>query len=94
MPDTWQQHAACRGLDPELFFVERGNQVGADEARAVCAVCPVAADCLEENIREAYGMWAGTSPIERRRIRDARSRRRVAEARTNARERSTEAGAA
>ena len=35
----WMAEAACRGLDVQLFFPERGELT--DQARAVCARCPV-----------------------------------------------------
>jgi WhiB family redox-sensing transcriptional regulator len=35
----------CLGLDPELFFPERGESV--TEAKAVCAGCVVRTECLD-----------------------------------------------
>ena len=75
-PGTWQQAAACRDADPELFF-------GADDgdrhmALALCAACPVRTDCLEHALatREMYGIWGGTDEQERKRM--LRQRRRAA----------------
>ena len=69
---AWQQHGACRGLDPNLFFPERGESV--KEAKAVCARCPVRAECLQyalDNYKNV-GIWGGLSERERRRLRRQR----------------------
>ena len=57
----WRNLAACRGLNPDLFFAERGDTLTVRNARAVCATCPVAAECLEYAIAndETVGMWGG-----------------------------------
>lgn len=51
-----------------------------DEARAICNTCPIKDGCLEHALKEKerYGMWGGTTPIERRRVErtDRRSRLR------------------
>jgi len=63
--------AACRTLDPELFFPV-GNSgpalAQAEKAKAVCHLCPVEAACLEEAIERAieFGVWGGMSERERR----------------------------
>lgn len=69
----WLTLAACRGLDPELFFPGQGEATG--PAKAVCAVCPVQAECLELALtnREKFGVWGGKSDRERRAIRRARA---------------------
>jgi WhiB family redox-sensing transcriptional regulator len=71
-PKRWVASAACRGLNPDLFFVERGDTTGYREAKAICATCPVRADCLGYAMaspREAFGIWGGTSEKQRRRLR-------------------------
>lgn len=67
--DRWQVRAACRTMDPELFFPERGETQA--EAKAVCATCPVRRDCLKYAIDncERHGIWGGLSERERRKIR-------------------------
>ena len=73
---AWHQHGACRGADPNLFFPERGESV--KEAKAVCARCPVRAECLDyamEN-HEVVGIWGGLSARERRQL--SRTRREAA----------------
>ena len=76
---SWTEQAACRepGIDPELFFPvgESGpaiRQVAA--AKAICARCPVAADCRAWALRtgEPAGIWGGTTPEERRLLRGDR----------------------
>jgi WhiB family redox-sensing transcriptional regulator len=72
--DDWRSLGACRHEDPELFFpiVQSGpglSQIG--RAKAVCARCPVQADCLSfamETVQD-YGVWGGTSEEERRAMR-------------------------
>jgi WhiB family redox-sensing transcriptional regulator len=73
---TWQDHAACAGLDGELFFPERGTDTTA--VRAVCTTCPVQGACLEHALahREDHGIWGGLTAPERQRIRDGRVRLR------------------
>lgn len=73
-PGPWTRHANCRGVDPQLFFPERGASLA--EAKAVCADCKVRAECLEYGIDQHFGIWGGLSERERRQLR--RQRRRVA----------------
>jgi WhiB family redox-sensing transcriptional regulator len=63
--DAWRRDAACGGVDPELFYPERGGGAEADE---ICARCPVAVDCLATALddRECYGIWGGMSVRSRR----------------------------
>jgi WhiB family transcriptional regulator, redox-sensing transcriptional regulator len=76
-PLEWQSKARCTEVDPEIFFPERGGSSKA--ARAVCAHCPVRANCLEYalNNKEQFGIWGGTSERERRRLRKERAVRRL-----------------
>jgi WhiB family redox-sensing transcriptional regulator len=67
----WRLSAACRGLDTNLFFPERGETQF--EAKTVCAHCPVRAECLADGINEKTGVWGGTSERERRTLRRARA---------------------
>lgn len=63
----WQEAAACRGKDPDLFFPDVG-QTWSAEARAICASCEVRVECLEHALAkpEQRGMWGGYSAEERR----------------------------
>ena len=71
---AWRALAACRGVDPELFFTERGESTG--DAKAICRDCDVRADCLEYALanKEKFGIWGGLSERERRKLRQARRR--------------------
>ena len=64
--EDWQQRALCAQTDPEAFFPEQGGSTA--EAKAVCARCPVTAECLEHVLvhDERFGVWAGLSEAERR----------------------------
>jgi WhiB family redox-sensing transcriptional regulator len=76
---SWQNYANCLGVDPDLFFPERGASTR--EAKEVCRGCVVREHCLEYALvnGEKFGIWGGMSERERRRIRRARAleRRRV-----------------
>jgi WhiB family redox-sensing transcriptional regulator len=68
----FQALAACKGMDPALFFVGHGAD-SYDEARAICAECAVSEACLAYALAdsELHGMWGGTTPRERRAMRRA-----------------------
>ena len=73
MLDTsWQEYSNCLGVDPDLFFPERGASTR--EAKEVCRGCIVRNDCLEFALAngEKFGIWGGMSERERRRIRRQR----------------------
>ena len=57
--------ATCRGIGLEFFFQEHNNATSSEErkAKSICKECPVMQACLE------WGLWGGTSPRERMRIR-------------------------
>lgn len=72
--EHWTDRAACRGVDPDLFYPVSAagpalRQV--DEAKRVCARCPVASECLAWALRagEPAGIWGGTTLEERRYMR-------------------------
>jgi WhiB family transcriptional regulator, redox-sensing transcriptional regulator len=72
--DDWRERAACRGLDPDLFYPERGADP--KPAQRICADCPVREECLDYAMeRREIGIWGGTSEQERRRMK---RRRRLA----------------
>lgn len=69
----WQDDAACRGMDPALFFLNRG-EVMSDEVRETCAGCPVRDDCLEESLlHRSFGVWGGLTERGRRAVRRERN---------------------
>lgn len=69
----WHDAANCLGVDPDLFFPERGASTR--EAKEVCRGCEVRLDCLEFALQngEKFGIWGGLSERERRRIRRQRA---------------------
>ncbi|MDZ7733999.1 MAG: WhiB family transcriptional regulator [Acidimicrobiia bacterium] len=73
---SWLDQAACRGLDPAIFFPVSDEEAG--PAKAVCEMCDVRQACLEWALarREREGVWGGASERDRRRI--IRQRRRSA----------------
>ena len=72
-PPAWQDAANCLGVDPDLFFPERGASTR--EAKEVCRGCVVREDCLEYALDngEKFGIWGGMSERERRRLRRQRA---------------------
>jgi WhiB family redox-sensing transcriptional regulator len=74
----WSKHAACRGIDVEIFYPETEDDADAAEAKEICAECPVRQACLEYALahREREGVWGGATERERRRI--VRQRRKSA----------------
>ncbi len=76
MSATWRKHAACRGIDPDVFYPVSDEEAG--EAKAICDQCAVRESCLEHALanREREGVWGGTTERERRRIH--RQRRKSA----------------
>jgi WhiB family redox-sensing transcriptional regulator len=69
----WQERANCLGVDPDLFFPERGASTR--EAKSVCRGCDVRLECLEYALGhgEKFGIWGGLSERERRRVRRERA---------------------
>jgi WhiB family transcriptional regulator, redox-sensing transcriptional regulator len=68
----WQYQGACRRVDPAVFFHPEGERGPArrrrdDAAKAVCASCPVLAQCRQHalTVREPYGVWGGMTEDER-----------------------------
>ena len=77
---SWHDFANCLGVDPDLFFPERGAST--KEAKEVCRGCVVRGDCLVYALQngEKFGIWGGMSERERRRIRRQRALARAAAA--------------
>lgn len=59
VPDTtepdygWRGRAACIGEDPDMFMFDAGYM--ARQARAICAGCPVRAECLADAMATETG---------------------------------------
>jgi len=67
-PDTWQDKAACYGIDPEIFFPP--SEEDAALALSYCGVCGIKEICLAWALRnrERYGVWGGLTEQQRRRL--------------------------
>jgi len=69
--DHWKAEARCRGMNPEVWFPDVGTKNAVAALKAICAECPVSAECLDYAYREGEreGVWGGLSPRERRTYR-------------------------
>jgi WhiB family redox-sensing transcriptional regulator len=73
----WRSAAACRNQDPELFFPIGSTDralTQLQQAKAVCAGCPVQRPCLEwvlrcEPLGQEAGVCAGLGEGERRSLK-------------------------
>jgi WhiB family redox-sensing transcriptional regulator len=75
--ERWRERAACREVDPEVFFpvgVTGAAVAAIAAAKAICRECAARAACLEFALttNQEYGIWGGASEEERRDIRRAR----------------------
>ncbi|TDB93589.1 WhiB family transcriptional regulator [Actinomadura sp. 7K534] len=75
----WRHRAACRDVDPELFF-PIGNTGPAilqiEEAKQVCRRCDVTDACLRWALESGQdsGVWGGMGEDERRALKRRRNR--------------------
>lgn len=66
----WQLQAACRAANSDLFFnpfeehSARAREQREEQAKALCATCPVHTECLQHAlaVAEPYGIWGGAHP--------------------------------
>lgn len=67
-PD-WQAFGACRGMDPDIFYPQRGEAY--TTALNVCRRCRVREECLEYALEETWqvGIWGGMSAKQRQALR-------------------------
>jgi WhiB family transcriptional regulator, redox-sensing transcriptional regulator len=71
---NWRLHAACCGVDPELFFpvgVTGPALLEILKAKRICRICPVRTPCLAWALdhKVTDGVWGGTTEEERRALR-------------------------
>lgn len=69
----WAKHGLCVGLDPAPWYPSRGrgrSNIG-HQAKAICAACPVAKQCLTFAVstNETHGIWGGCGEPKRRALR-------------------------
>lgn len=65
----WMRDGLCAQTDPEAFHPDEHGSVV--PAKAVCAVCPVLAECRAYALEtgQRFGVWGGLSANERQQIR-------------------------
>lgn len=79
---TWMNEANCRDVGPSTFYDWEGQRQprGAETlaaARSFCRECDVQSDCLAFALNNFsvwfdFGVWGGTTPEQRARLRRAR----------------------
>jgi hypothetical protein len=79
--DDWKLEAACRGLQTNLFFPEKGDQHTLKTALEICngtpdtEPCPVKQQCLDwilttfNRDEDLYGIYGGLLPAQRLKLR-------------------------
>ena len=69
--EGWRDEAACGGAETALFFPAGEEASLAEAAKSVCAMCPVADECLQYALatNQSEGIWGGMTGSERRRLR-------------------------
>lgn len=74
----WREHAACAGMDVNLFYPDYEQERDLDALRThtamvqrICSTCPVQVECLQEgmHVSEGAGIWGGLTSNARRRLR-------------------------
>jgi WhiB family redox-sensing transcriptional regulator len=70
----WRINAGCRNAPRSVFFPVNTRLTSREtrNALAICDVCPVKDECLASAIdnREYYGIWGGTTELQRRPLID------------------------
>lgn len=71
----WMEFALCREVGGDLWHPDEGEgqTYMTNRAKEVCNRCPVKPECLDYAMRngELLGVWGGTTPAERKRMRKA-----------------------
>ncbi len=68
---VWQDRAACKGVDPALFFpIGEKNEMAEKDiiaAKGICDYCVVRYECLVYALEMGaqHGVWGGMSESER-----------------------------
>ena len=86
METFWQDEAACKGQDPDVWIGPPEGWADTKARKAICVTCPVTARCLGAALakpRWSLGIWGGTSGSERSAM--ARAMRQVVACRTDVR---------
>lgn len=81
---AWQEQAACREADPELFYPEGSERSYTKTVVALfCDRCPVLEPCIEAGMTEDHGIWGGSDERRRRKARKLRDGQDTAGERTS-----------
>jgi WhiB family redox-sensing transcriptional regulator len=69
--EPWTDQALCAQVDVGDIFYPEVGQGTVKVAKSICLGCPVRELCLEYALKrsEPHGIWGGTTPRERRRMR-------------------------
>ena len=82
----WRDYAACRDVDPDLFFPTATSDVSSlqiDQAKKICRTCPVSRPCLRCALdSSASGVWGGTTEDERQNHRRLGAAREIPDSRS------------
>lgn len=78
---AWRDQAACVDADPRIFTDPRPDSSDVRRAVDICQTCPAKQPCLETALRiepaADVGIWGGTTPHARRRLRRERHQHTV-----------------
>ena len=72
--ESWRQAAACRDVNPVLFFPNGSTGAAREDierAKAICSGCGVRRACLVFAVatNQQFGIWGGCDEDERRAVR-------------------------
>lgn len=76
----WMFDGACRGTDTSLWFPTSEKDDVVEEAKDICACCPVIAECLQwaYDTGSSDGIFGGLTATERKSAKRNAQRRRHA----------------
>ena len=64
--EEWRKDAACKDIDPNIFFPFKHTVKTTADAMSYCRQCKVRADCLYISIIYGYdGIWGGATADQR-----------------------------
>ena len=67
---TWRDQAACRGMNPNIWYPAPHDVATHQHAIKICNTCPVKTECLAYGLTyEDHGIHGGTSERSKRKIR-------------------------
>lgn len=74
----WKDEAACKGLETNQFFPEKGFNTTAEEAKLICNRCSVKQKCLDYALTNhiMQGVWGGKTGNQRKEYLRLRNRSR------------------